>query len=71
MKLVKVTWHDAQSYDAWDGRDQEFEAPKCVTVGFLVEQTKKHIVVAGTRSRKDIACAMVIPMGMVKKVKRL
>lgn len=72
-KLVKVTWLDAQSHDAWSSAEDVDESiPECVTVGYLIHSDKIKLGIAGTLGMDDqVCCVMQVPVGMVLKVEYL
>jgi hypothetical protein len=72
---VLVTWIDAYSIDAWRQRDTLISEAKdemlVQTMGWLIDENSKYIVVAHSTGAGDMVCgAMVIPLGMVKSIKR-
>ena len=66
-KHVAVLWSDACTVHGW--KADAVPAPRCVTVGMLVERTNKHISVAQTVAQDgDRAEITTIPRGMVMKI---
>jgi hypothetical protein len=82
---VEIHWVDSTSRTGWHRVDEFNEETKraggpmpMITTGFLIDQTKDYISVAGTigYSKEDSLCGkacdfMTIPRGCIKKVKRL
>jgi fructose-1-phosphate kinase PfkB-like protein len=72
---VLVTWIDAYSIDAWKQRETLLSEAKDMmlveTTGWLIDENDKYIVVAHSVGAGDMVCgAMIIPLGMVQKIKR-
>lgn len=71
--LVELVWADASGDNGWDVGMKDYEEELCLTVGFLIHNDDKHVVVAstihpgvyGTNAR------IIIPIGMVKHIKEL
>jgi len=71
MKIVSVQWEDACSCSGYYDRDhpEKFNTLLCVTVGHLVRNTHKDIVLASELFEdKDTRHIHTIPKGMVRKV---
>jgi hypothetical protein len=64
---VWIEWDDASVDNSWgDPEHIEIDATPNVTVGFLVKETDKHIVVVSTYSSELWVNARVqIPKGMI------
>lgn len=78
IKLVKVKWQDTMSESDWKDIDEikkwaKKERAICVSVGWLVERTKKYIVVAGSKgvNDEDYGDFIRIPRAIIKKITRL
>lgn len=82
-KLVAVYWYDCTDHQGWAVDDPEanksHEMLLCVTVGFLVAETKEKIVISSTHTKGltygDSGQGVprwggveVIPRGFVKKM---
>ena len=76
--LVLVEWDDAYSNSMWHS-DSEVDAEfhdygwECVTVGYLIRETKTGITLAARASftNKSWGLLQRIPRGMVKKITRI
>lgn len=71
--LVEVWWDDASALDAgWTDKVEEPVPQMCLSVGFLIKETDKHVIIAmdldpeGKHNGRS-----QIPQGMVKKMKVL
>lgn len=71
--LVEIWWDDASALDAgWTEKVEEPEPQMCISVGFLIKQTEKHVIIAmdldpeGKHNGRS-----QIPVGMVKHTKIL
>ena len=81
--VVKVTWIDSESHDAWTTEeDIKKESPElhCISIGYLIRKPTKKTpayYVASTRTvprdgeQRQFACTMKIPAICVKSVQEL
>ena len=74
-EIVEVTWGDSHLAPGWLANpDDEARAMKPLltkSIGYLFRQTKEDIVLASVQNYGQIGNIDTIPMGMVKKVRRL
>ena len=73
-KVVEVDWVDITSYSEWkDEHDAQKVQPTSIkSVGYLVNKDKKNIRFAMSICKDGgMAPVKVIPMGVVKKVRRI
>lgn len=59
-RITIVQWVDAQSDAGWE-EDIKAHLSDCITVGFLVSETKEALCVASTVSEPHNNCRMHIP----------
>ena len=73
MKLEMVEWVDARFIEGWYERTglEHYGTIKCVTVGVLVKETQKEIIVAGHRNEEHISGAMAIPKACISRRREL
>lgn len=73
MKLVIVTWLDAQEHAGWysDAEIVAFKSPEVRTVGWLYEMTDDEVKLVTSCSADGSGGVNVIPAKMVKQVKEL
>ena len=73
FKIVEVIWNDACSYESRHPFDYEFRPSLCKTVGFLISETDKIIVVGrGIEPEMELVeGALVIPRGWIEEIKEL
>ncbi len=79
FKYVEVQWDDARSTAVWTGLDELPKVCRVVTRGWLVQETKKQVVIAGTlqvavegeADDGDVGELIAIPAGTVIKMRRL
>ena len=73
-KIVKIEWVDsARSFD-WSLLEEIDNKPvNCISVGFLIENTKEHITIAQNYGFKpEQVCNLItIPKCSVKNIKKL
>lgn len=73
-KIVKIEWVDsARSFD-WSLLEEIDNKPvNCISVGFLIENTKEHITIAQNYGLKpEQVCNLItIPKCSVKSIKKL
>lgn len=61
MKPRVVKWRDSRMYIHQEHRDEPWEVCVITSVGFVIEETKEHIVLAGDLLDEDVRRAIVIP----------
>lgn len=66
MRIVRVIWLDALAIAEWTTRGEPVLRQQCETVGFLVEDTRDHVVIATTVSEDQFNGAMQIPKSMIE-----
>ena len=75
FKYVEVQWDDARSTAEWTDLDALPKVCRVVTRGWLVQETKAQVVIAGTLQLdgddEDVGELVAIPAGTVKKMRRL
>ena len=71
-KVLMIKWLDAESHadDRWLQLDEAIEYAKeelqpCVSVGFLVAETWKHVSIATSNGHDQIGTIWKIPKGMI------
>lgn len=73
-QLVCVKWYDAFTEDTWDGHETtiDLKDAACVTVGFIVRESKEFISIASTLAESgEKTCIFNIPRGMIQKLNKL
>lgn len=68
--VVYVEWVDAVADAGW-ATTTKAEIHECVTVGFLVDESKDALCIASTLSMNDTNARMHIPKAWVKKRRRI
>jgi len=71
MKIVLVKWVDAVTEDhGWRKiTDVKLGKPeKCESVGWLIKQTKEHVILVSSRGGQDCDGDITIPIGMIKEI---
>jgi hypothetical protein len=74
MKIVEVTWVDAQSRDAWeDIKTVTNDLALVKSVGYLFYKDKKLVTLAlnNDTTNETLSCVMHIPQGCIKKIRYL
>ena len=71
--MVEVVWNDASELvSGWTDKLEDDEPALALSVGFLVRETKEHIVIAQALDAEGHHNGRSqIPRGMVKKIKVL
>lgn len=64
-KVVLIEWIDAVTEQGWQKPADLMDAPTCLTIGFLVKETKLSISVAATISDDEVNAVQTIPRAMV------
>ena len=65
-----VEWDDAMADASWEIlREEDIKDSKCYTIGFLIGETEKHIVIASTYDEESehTNARLQIPKGMITK----
>lgn len=71
-KKVMVKWEDSAATSGWYDLDRKpYGAVMCYSAGWLIEDTKKHVVLALNWNEGQCGDYMTIPRSAVRKVKRL
>lgn len=68
---VMVEWKDAQTTEGWSDLENKARPLECISVGLLVGRTKDRLIIAMSKSADYYGDHLEIPLGMVKKVRRL
>jgi len=71
-QIVQVDWIDAEQDPRWLGKDDvaKMDAPVATSYGVIVRRDKKVLVLAHSFIGEQMS-SLLIPAGMVKRVKRL
>lgn len=68
-RRVTVRWGDAATSAGWQPPDRLPGVQECSTTGYLIEETKKCVKVAGSVSKGGmIADITVIPHEMIRRI---
>ena len=66
--LVRIEWADAATLDYWkDVADIDAEPQACVSVGYLVHETKRAVCLSGTLGGDDACASIIIPKGCITR----
>lgn len=73
MKVVYIEWEDSFGGGNWMTKKQaNLPVAKCVTVGFVVKETKRKIVISSHEcDNGDVHGSMAIPKSCIKSIKEL
>ena len=63
--LVEVIWDDASTDNGWEPVPTELQAELVTTVGFLVRETDKHLLIANSYDPNHTNGRIQIPVGMI------
>ena len=69
-KIVHIEWIDAVADSGWEDKVKA-QIDKCVTVGFLIDETEEAICIASTLSIDHNNARMHIPKAWIKNRKVL
>ena len=73
-KMVLITWVDSGGVDGkvWDFKDDyDIHVLECQTIGFVVEETKQHMVVAQSQNPDQWGRLFIIPRGCITATQAL
>ena len=73
FKLVEVIWDDAEAQTGWEDPPKKIKPAVAVTVGFLVAESDRHIIVASTigTGENSTNLRLQIPRGMCQSIRTL
>ena len=63
--LIEVIWDDASTDNGWEPVPDELKAELVTTVGFLVRETDKHLLIANSYDPNHTNGRIQIPVGMI------
>lgn len=69
--IVEVAWEDAAHQARWDTADAFPTTVQARTVGFFIDQDEHRFILAAESIEEHYRDVTVIPIGMVRKVRRL
>lgn len=69
--LVEIFWDDAEAGIGWEEAPKDIKPAIAITVGFLVTETKDHVMIASSYDDKNTNGRLQIPKGMIKNMKEL
>lgn len=68
---VAVEWIDSSTFQGWHSKGQSFEAQPCSSVGFVVEDSKEWLTLAGSKTPNQWCQIMTIPKVAIKRIRAL
>ena len=70
---ILVVWDDAEVSNDWEVQSEgdKLEEALVETLGFLVKETDKHLLIASTLSGEHTNARTKIPKGMVKTIRKV
>lgn len=71
MKILKITWRDSRRYIYQMEKTEECSIVEIITIGFLVKEDKKSIVLCQDLIDEDIRGVMCIPKENIISVKKV
>jgi hypothetical protein len=71
--MVLVTWLDADAHGQWTDPEEvaKMVPQRTKSVGFLARDDEHVVVIAQTENSKNLGDCLIIPRGMVRKIKVL
>ena len=64
--LIHIEWDDAGADNSWlTVEDCEVDSGTVTTVGFLVKETKRHVIIASTYWDNTVNATIQIPKAMI------
>lgn len=69
--LVSILWDDAESSDGWEEPPTELEPALATSVGFLIRQTEKYILLAMSYDNGHTNGRFQIPKALIKEMKEI
>ena len=71
LKILYVEWVDAAAGNGWEKVERLDDIHKCISIGFLVKETKESIVLAAAVSEDEANATIAIPKAWIKRKKRV
>ena len=72
MKLIEVEWVDSASQDGWQFKPSRGgRVATCRTAGYLIHETKRRLVIAGSISPEQVMSPLTIPKVAITRRRRL
>ena len=69
--LYEVIWDDAAVETGWVDPSIALQNQLVTTIGFLVNESEKHLLIASTYSDAHVNATIQIPKGMVQSMVKL
>lgn len=70
MKRIEIIWRDSKRYTYQMSPDENFEVCTIQSIGWLVEESKRHVVICQDDIEGDIRGVLTIPRENIVKIKR-
>lgn len=72
MKRVEVEWEDVCTHAGWHEMDSDFAPTYIRQVGYLKKRTRKYLeLVSSYTPHNEVGDVTKIPLGLVRKIKRI
>ena len=65
--LVEILWDDAATESCWQDPSLALQDQHVTTIGFLVKETEKYILIASTFAGDHVNASIQIPRAMIVK----
>lgn len=69
--VIEVRWDDAENNSGWSDIPEKLEPSIATTIGFLVKESRSHILIASSYDDININCTLQIPKKMIKSRKEI
>jgi hypothetical protein len=68
--MIKVDWVDSCEYGGWRNREDvaDMKPAPCTTIGYLMKESKTHMVLASSTCGSSQCSHMSIPKGCIVKI---
>ncbi len=67
-RKVYIIWEDSRSYTGWQLFGENYRTEEIKTIGYVIEETKKHIAISSSIGEHMAADVLVIPMKCIKEM---
>ena len=71
MRLVIVEWDDILTLTGWSNKNKDVNTIPTFSVGTLVAEDDKKIVLSSMMSSGSFNCQQAIPRGCIKRIRSL
>jgi hypothetical protein len=69
--LIEIEWDDSVTEDGWTDVPEALEPHLTISIGFLIKETKIHILIASSYDESHVMGKLQIPKKTIKSRKEI